>query len=540
MKLLTKYILKVFATGFIILVLFSLLLFWGRELSSGILRASMCYNNKEIKIRPSGLVPINIERGPNVVEASYAVVGPGHVEKVINLGISDYFKGRYPGRQKSNVHYYNKHSENILYFDNSTGLIVSYRYYNYDGGTPDKSISSRKLYVGPDGISETPDKELGCFINPIVNTGEAYGAILTLYDKKLYRFFSIRFDKKIVMKGPKLSKNGKYKPIQIGDRLDKNPDFISASWLGPRIKPPKSSYENTNAKNNVDSGASTIILHPDFRWARSPYILVLDETGRIDLLDKETLEFSGQAGHLMGRPTRIESEIFVKPDDLLSYQVCNVAFSVGSEYGKYAGIVVAGLSREGTALELTVFDNKGRLIRRSGKSSLSSVFNVPWGPFSVITKYMFENLQPLALNIASYFTGSSFEATAGHRGLFILPNSFISMVSKKSYTNEGHRIILILLLMLPSILLGILLGWLVSKDASRIGFSENARLCWIIGTFLFGLSGYIAYRLTRPKEVLVTCQNCGKMRRPDMTKCHCCGSKWFVPELVPPGWRVVD
>jgi uncharacterized OB-fold protein len=39
---------------------------------------------------------------------------------------------------------------------------------------------------------------------------------------------------------------------------------------------------------------------------------------------------------------------------------------------------------------------------------------------------------------------------------------------------------------------------------------------------------------------LVTCANCGRMRRPDMEKCHRCGSKWYVPELIPPTWRVLD
>jgi uncharacterized OB-fold protein len=62
----------------------------------------------------------------------------------------------------------------------------------------------------------------------------------------------------------------------------------------------------------------------------------------------------------------------------------------------------------------------------------------------------------------------------------------------------------------------------------------------MIGIIAFGLSGYITYRLTRPRETLVTCANCGKLRRPDMNKCHRCGSKWHVPELTPPTWRVLD
>jgi len=30
------------------------------------------------------------------------------------------------------------------------------------------------------------------------------------------------------------------------------------------------------------------------------------------------------------------------------------------------------------------------------------------------------------------------------------------------------------------------------------------------------------------------------MRRPDMQIRHRCGSKWRVPELIAPSWRVID
>ena len=57
---------------------------------------------------------------------------------------------------------------------------------------------------------------------------------------------------------------------------------------------------------------------------------------------------------------------------------------------------------------------------------------------------------------------------------------------------------------------------------------------------LFGLVGYITYRLTRSKMVLVTCENCGRMRRCDMELCHRCASEWEAVQLVKPTWRVID
>ena len=144
------------------------------------------------------------------------------------------------------------------------------------------------------------------------------------------------------------------------------------------------------------------------------------------------------------------------------------------------------------------------------------------------------------MSIASYFTADSLEATVGHRSLFILPNSFIGMKGRDVSEHIGTSFYAALLIILPSIILAILLAWRVSKDTAVVGLSESAKLYWLIGTLAFGLPAYITYRLTRPKITLVTCANCGNPRRPDMEKCHRCGSKWRVPELTPPTWRVVD
>ena len=173
-------------------------------------------------------------------------------------------------------------------------------------------------------------------------------------------------------------------------------------------------------------------------------------------------------------------------------------------------------------------------------SNRAVFFEAPWAPASTIGKYLVENLHPPLLSIASYFTADSLEATVGHRALFILSNSFIGMKGRDINENIGTRFYAALLIILPSIILAILLAWRVSKDAITVGLSENVKLYWLIGTLAFGLPAYITYRLTRPKITLVTCANCGNPRRPDMDMCHRCGSKWRVPELTPPTWRVID
>jgi hypothetical protein len=282
---------------------------------------------------------------------------------------------------------------------------------------------------------------------------------------------------------------------------------------------------------------------------------VLDETGRIDLLDKETLEFAGTAGHLPAPQTFFPSKEGVTPQDLLAYKASPLTFTSDNQY---RGMFAASVSREGTAMVLAVFDEKGELIGskytesrvyvqdevgsrpKNIASSSVAFFRAPWAPALTIAKYLLENLQPPVLSIVSFFSAYTFEAAAGHRALFILPNSFIAMKGRDISENIVMRFSAALLIILPSIMLGIFLAWRVNKDAKMVGLSANARLCWIIGIVAFGLSGYITYRLNRPRIILVTCANCGNPRRPDMDKCHRCGSKWHVPELTPPTWRVLD
>ena len=77
------------------------------------------------------------------------------------------------------------------------------------------------------------------------------------------------------------------------------------------------------------------------------YLLVLDETGRVDLLDREKLEFAGTACYLPA-PRR----------SLLAYEVLPLALDADQ---KYRGMYVASVNREGTALSLYVFNEEGQI-----------------------------------------------------------------------------------------------------------------------------------------------------------------------------------
>ncbi len=581
-----NYSVKVFATGFIVLVLLSLPLFWIRSACEASLLGIMARGTRSVSISPSGLVPDEYENDPNVVNHSSVRTGINTVP--LFLGGLDYFIARVPGGRLSNVYFFASNNT-CMYFDKELSQIF-YRYIEKqkrpDGTTSRKNV---ELYIGPEGVSGTADKTLGRFIDPVISgiyRGPEKLRELILYDKKLRCFFKIYFNKRTVIEGPKLKKGDPHKPIRIGRLMRKNTfDSSYLNWSPPNIRVPDKDPNKTDLRTELRP-----IIRTGYEHNAGPYLLVLDETGLIDLLDKETLEFvrrppefSRVAGRLPGPKTYFGSKGSVKPRELLGYEVWPLALTtyffenpeeVVVTFGdpsylfkrsparidrKYLGMFTASLSRDGTALVLAVFDEKGKMIEedhtklpkyeglripsvrtRYVRTNKAVFFEAPWASTLTIGKYLTENLHPPILSVASYFTASAFEAASGHRGLFFLPNSFIAMKGRDHYGNFAERFFSALCLILPSIILAILLAWRVGKNAVALGLSENARHYWIIGTLGFGLAAYITYRLTRPKITLVTCQNCGKPRRPDMAKCHRCGSKWHIPELTPPAWRVLD
>jgi hypothetical protein len=539
-----------------------------------------------IVILPSGLVPDEYENDPNVAIHSQVNTYMRFVSP-LSLGIFDYFQARKPRGRRSNVYFYGS-DRDYMYFDKKSGLIV--HSYHDTQVMPDKRIMNKwvQIYIGPEGVSETPDKTIGRFIAPIIDRDRMYPRLresqdLIVYDKKLRRFFKIDFNKETVTKGPELNKeNRRYEPIQIG-RLS-NPIF-GMNWSPPRIK-----ITDEDKKKTTNRGDFKSVIPNAYGCEAGPYLLVLDKSGLIYLLDRESLKFvevsNGSNRRLVGwlpRPgtyfVGARGGIPARPQDLLGYEVWPLVltthfFEENPEskkvfFGepsvpvdpspskierKYLGMFATSLSRDGTSLALTVFDEKGRVIKKgesnftkqegqrtvSYRSSKAVFFRPPLASTFTIVKYLVENFHPPVLSLGSYFTASTFETAAGHRGLFFLPNSFIAMQGRNPRGNFVERFFGALGWIFPSIIFSIWLATRVSKNAIVVGLSENARLYWMIGTLGFGLAAYITYRLTRPGITLVTCQNCGKMRRPDMDKCHRCKGEWLVPELTPPAWRVLD
>jgi hypothetical protein len=533
-----NYPIQILAAGFLVLVFLSLSLFWVRRLCKSALANMMSLDDRTVQIEPCGLVPPKQENDPNVAFHSYVQAHIICPEPAQPLGIVHYFHSKMVDDRYCRVYYFHLAGVDStwMYFDKRTGQINcrwSDKERMPDGSVMQKMVQS---YIGPEGVSETPDRKLGRFSSVVADVSQAL-----FYDGKLRRFFAINLEKETVRKGPQLSGGDLHRPVDIG-RLSKNPGVLNLYWQPPSVK----KYRDNEGRISYSAPP---LIRDDSEYRPYQYVLVLDESGRIDLLDKSTLEFVGTAGRLPAPQTFFPSNQLATPADLLAYRVLPVALDAAHEY---RGLFVASVSREGTSLALAVFNEKGVLAneqdtkaqhtqhRRGMSSSSAAFFGAPWAPAMTIGKYLAENLHPPILLLASYFTADSIEAGAGHRALFLLPDSFVAMRARGSTGTLVEKFILALLLTSPGLILAVLLAYRVSKDAAVVGLPLKTRRWWTLGTIAFGLVGYITYRLSRPKIVLVTCANCGHPRRPDMDKCHRCGSGWHVPELIPPAWRVLD
>jgi len=545
----------IFATGFTALVLAAIPLYFGRNFCDGLLARLM---DVSAKVSPSGLLPPEIENDPNVESHSEASVRyrGGHysiIERFLRydwasellketfsiiepLGITEYFRSLERGIRYMYTQYDFEPRLRLVHLDETEGHLV-YRCKYLESYTDEHTWNwkdATKIYFGPKGFSDTPNNKSGQFKSPVIyryseSANYRYRPPkFVVYDANSHCFFAIDFRDKTVHKGPNLQ-DSEIQPIDIG-QLGKS-DVLRIG-----ISRPSSKYGL-----RIRIGART----------RIDYLPIVDESGQINLLDPNTLGLY-RPSVFLPRPKTLFGRASSKPKHLLDYDVdlLGIApydkhsiyggfptYSMTNETGEYLGLVAGSLSRQGMWTSVAVFDKDGNKIRSA--DSKATFFDVPGGPVLTITKYIFESLHPPVLTLASFFTAYSFDARSAYRALFLMPNSFVAM-ARDYEGNVFYMLLIVLSLMLPGILFAALLGWRVTRDATILGLSRNAKRFWLAGTIIFGLPAYITYRLTRPKITLVTCANCGKPRRPDMDICHRCGSKWDMPELKPPAWRVLN
>lgn len=567
MKTTANYGIRVLATGVMVLVLFAIPLYWGRFFSELLLYIRMPEEATRVEVSPSRILPEEIENDPNAVVRSIAFARMhGGPLVLTTLGFVDYFLSRGPGGNRSDVFYYHP-DKAWMYFDRSTGQIVFRDTY---WEQRDSSVSVERPtaihYAGPEGVSKLAGEALGRFHGPLLVLGRRGHHIL--YDGKLHRFFAIDRETMTVKAGPELTDVMLRRPLVVGSR-QYHEDFYFG-WEPPKERIVRK-VQDEEGQPQERVGHRWTIAWGTSSGYRSQYVPVIDASGQVVLLDPRTLELVPAKGTLPV-PKTLYGEGSRRPFQLLRQQA--YAIFIGPE-DEYAGLYAVSVSRQGTSMAMSIFDKDGSLVttvdtramsygqkgnvlalvdsqwdgdvrdmvRRYSKSvgsARAALFEVPWAPALTVSKYLLENVHPPALTMASFFLADRIEASASHRTLLLVPNSFAALHRDRVRQNLATQFVGALYTMFPAILLAVFLTWAVARDATVIGLPRHARDGWILGTLAFGLPAYITYRLTRPQTTLVTCANCGQPRRPDMDRCHRCNSPWHVPELVSPAWRVLD
>ena len=596
MKISRYYPVDVIATGLLVLIVFCLSLFWCRVLAHRMIRPPQA-----VRVSPSGLVSDDIEHDPNTVAKSRIVGGQQRVPAQVFLGrhddidcwLSDSLKpDRLRPRPRStqvssapDQDDWKKRS-----WQPKTGQLVetlfaekktSGRYTQWD-----QRITA---HVGPQGFSEQGTEAIGRFYDPLViQAGGDKDAVL-LYDQKQRCFFRIDFADQQIRQGPEVPTG--VSVLQFGD-IGKNEELLDTSWYPPQRMETEQEREERQKESrarkdsametygtpgdpndpNMPGGAVILpgmMMDPRYMemmgmgpgWAygwssrgmdgrqymdtedeealqriaivqgvlSSPRatVLVLSTSGHIYELNVETLALSQP----LGRFPELKYSKLNKPGSALAHQVKLFYLD-----GEYAGCVVTTLSRDWTELGVSVFDKSGWV---SGFSERSQWQGNTDGLAALTIKSAAEVLHPMGFSLLSLVWGVDCEAIRSHRALFIQSDSFAVNTLRNTDRNLVHRVSAIVFWFSMPLALGIFLAWLMARDVRRLGLPDACRTAWTLAALALGPVAYVTYRITRPDLSLVTCSNCGRLRRVDQEQCHLCNAAWDVPELTAPAWRVV-
>ena len=500
MKFIHKTI-GVLAVGFLVLTFWSVLLYWPHK---GCERGLM-----EITWASAGLGAFNsLQNKIRHPEVSDQMINELSIRsRITNLD----FWGRLYGRSEPSPYaqmialpeIYFDYTESdgrrtMVYFDDSLGLFIrcqiSVRVENH----AKKEIIT---YAGPQGMAKTPDKTLSRFYDFIPSSKMKTLDRLVVYDKKLHRFYRLNFNENRVRVSREYPPNSGYKPLGI-DISGKRASNIEMSF-------------DASTKDEIFRNT----LYYDLQ--SSQFSLVLDQTGRIDWFDLDKMEFANKAGEVKNY------------DDVYS---CRIVPLLWADSRK--GLVVASaIIDSNTNVTQVVFDPDGQAVYSDEKTR--SQWDLQDGSLLLVTKYLLENLYSPITLLGAYVQGVLFVTPDDQSSLYLPLNSFLVHEGREPFESYSKYIGHLFVIVTPALFLCSILAYYVSKNAVGIGLSKPACHAWRILVFAFGLPAYITWRIVRPKEVMVTCKNCGKLRRPDLETCQHCKSLWQVPEITPPNWRVV-
>ena len=528
-----KYLIRVLLTGLICGILLSSVLFAARSFCR--YGMGLAQDNSRNSFAASFSLATDIlgihQNDPNIIYRSNisayyqrgALLGP---EMGLNRLNQFNFVPIYTQLEKR----YNNY-DRFVFLDTNHKLLV--HCYGYAGSN---LLSNARMqdfiaYIGPQGFSTTPDKNLGQFDRLIAvsywNT-QLERDLLLVYDSRQKCFLRIDLENQTIETGPPLPPEINAIPLQIKNITRRN--FAQISWGLPQYTKiiPFQNYENIELDKDIVTAISRQFPQKD------PNALpVLTDDGAIYKLDIKTLEITD----FMGRLAHSDSQYYladpIRPDQLLDWQVTPLFFK-----NEYRGLATAAFDRSADKMTLAVFDSQGRYLLADVDRIHRLLNNLGFGPLSKLGKYLVETLHPPLMTVASYFTSNAFDVDDSFHTLFFIPNSYAAI----GLNEPGilSNFILFIVLLVPALIVAVCFASLIARDASSRGLPKPIVRYWIVAAFAFGFTAYLTYRFTRPDITLINCPNCGKNRRPDQSYCHRCDAPWSLPQLSAPTWRVID
>lgn len=590
MKKSHHYLVGVSTTGLLVLLVYCLCLFCCRVFSQALSRGWV-----QVQFRPSGLVRDDIENDPNTVSQSWLRCELMRIPEWIFFAWDDgafddwwhdnFIRDRSGSRAKC-VQVLSAREEDgwaKRAWQPKTGQFVETLY--IEKKTKERYVKWDQrvsAYVGPLGFSAQQTKALGRFHDPLVAEAAGSKDALIVYDRKQRCFFRVDFADRLIKQGPEIP--SALSILQIGD-VSKNGEFLSIRWHAPerleteqekahRLDKLRRRYGEghllgpggpygagpgmmdpryMDMMGGMDPNTPQMGLQADDQMEKAlmppksiapqrvamvegrlsdprGMVLVLGASGRIYKLDEEALALSPP----LGRFPKLKHSKLNTLRSTLAHQI-----KLFYEAGEYAGCVVTNLSKDGTDLGASVFDKSGNWVPCSSERN-------EWhhDPDSLLrsaaraAKSATELLHPLGLHLLSLAFGAEREALLSHRSPFMQSSSFVANTLHDTENDLVTCISHTLFWFSMPTALGIFLAWLIVRDLRRLGLSGSFRTHWTVAALAFGPVAYITYRITRPDPSLVTCPNCGRLRRVDQDQCHECKAAWAVPELNAPAWRV--
>jgi len=438
-------------------------------------------------------------------------------------------------------------------WDVKQGLIVTEDVHTFSEG---KKPAPRARYVGPEGFGDTPDKALGRFSDPQLCYCEA-SSILGIYDIDLQVFFKIDLvlekvtskswvDKSIIATGwSHLSKFGGLLSVQTHEASRWETDEEMKARLQKEEKPllmfgGGDSWEITPGLNAVSKemgkeieGQGTrqqIPFGPSVeRRLTDSGPWAMDDQGTIYLIDRDTLLLSSPKGQL----PRCGKEKTHDPSRLLAYTALPLFVDQ-----QYFGLVTVSLSRDGSESVMVLLDPQGHEKDRS--TAYLTPKSYQYGLITSYARTVLDFAQPLVFSATSSLWGPRIEAITGYRSLFVLPLSMPARIAGDRTLKLGDRYGTLVMWNVLTWCVGLLLAIAVMRDLKQHGMSGKTQRAWLFACMGFGWIAVITYLFTRPRVHFVTCTGCGRIRRTDQAHCLHCEADWAMCDLQVPMWRVVD